>query len=288
MRQDLIHGHNCCPFFLIFTDLDGTLLDHVSYEWDKARPALDLCRELHIPVIMVSSKTRAEMETIRKELELSSPFISENGGGIFFPKELSDRLPSGTVFAEDIWRLEVGTPYGHLVRKLQEIREELGCHIKGFSEMTAGEISHLTGLDPESSRLAAEREYDEPFIVQEQEGVDIDILHDAAERRGLTITEGGRFLHLHGKNDKGAAVKRVTSWYRELHHRLFSIAIGDSPNDFSMFKQVDQPVLVRSNQAFPGIEREIPGLKITREPGPEGWNSAVLEILDEKNMGGNS
>lgn len=29
------------PPLLVFTDLDGTLLDHESYDWSPARPALN-------------------------------------------------------------------------------------------------------------------------------------------------------------------------------------------------------------------------------------------------------
>ena len=50
------------PFYLVFTDLDGTLLDHRIYSFEDALPALDFCRKTHVPVILISSKTRAEMD----------------------------------------------------------------------------------------------------------------------------------------------------------------------------------------------------------------------------------
>lgn len=269
-------------FVVIFTDLDGALLDHNSYKWDRAKPALDLCQRLHIPVIMASSKTRAELNILRQKIGLGFPFISENGGGIFFPKEWSGRVPPGTVLADNLLKWPIGIDYDLLVKSLYEIRDDLGWRLRGFSEMSSDEISRLTGLDLESSRLAAMREFDEPFILLEQEEIDIDTFQTAAKKRGLKITQGGRFYHLHGKNDKGVAVKKVISWYEESRPELFTIALGDSSNDFSMFEQVDQPVLIRSQQNFPGIEEEIPGLIVTRENGPEGWNSAVLEIIGKK------
>jgi len=85
------------PFVVVFTDLDGTLLDHQTYEWEEAKPALNRCKALQVPLILVSSKTRAEMDVLRHELGLISPFISENGGGIFFPEEGSDPVPPDTV-----------------------------------------------------------------------------------------------------------------------------------------------------------------------------------------------
>ena len=64
------------PFFLVFTDLDGTLLDHDTYGWEAASPALAQCRERGIPIVLVSSKTRAEMDNLRRRMGLSMPFIS--------------------------------------------------------------------------------------------------------------------------------------------------------------------------------------------------------------------
>ena len=92
MRRD-VSPKALVPYVVIFTDLDGTLLDHETYGWKEAKPALNLCKALKVPLILVSSKTRAEMNLLRHELELTSPFISENGGGIFFPEEGSHPVP---------------------------------------------------------------------------------------------------------------------------------------------------------------------------------------------------
>ena len=99
------------PFFLVFSDLDGTLLDHNTYGWKEAVPALELCRTRGVPVILASSKTRAEMDVLRRRLSLSAPFISENGGGIFFPEETS-KDPSPESSNADIPAFSPGGLYG--------------------------------------------------------------------------------------------------------------------------------------------------------------------------------
>ena len=267
------------PFFLIFTDLDGTLLDHVTYEWKEALPALNRCKESHIPVILVSSKTRAEIDLLRRKLSLTAPFISENGGGIFFPGKTFEEPPQGASFDKGLWRWSLGLPYGQLVKGIREIREELGWSIKGFSDMSADEISRLTGLDEETSKLAAQREYDEPFIILEGQLLDEDVLIEAAGRRGLTVTRGGRFYHLHGDNDKGRSMAKIISWYKRFHGEVITIVLGDSLNDFPMLKLADYPIVVRGKRDFSKLKKLIPRLTITREMGPKGWNSAVLGIL---------
>jgi mannosyl-3-phosphoglycerate phosphatase len=275
-------GAHPSPFIVIFTDLDGTLLDHDSYGWEEAEPALRLCKESQIPIILVSSKTRAEIRTLQKELGLSSPFISENGGGVFFPKEGKHPHPSDAIFSRDVWKWSIGPAYDFLVRALGEIREEQGWKIRGFSEMTPEEISSATGLDLPSARLASQREYDEPFVFMEAGIRNTDTLHHAAGQKGLRISRGGRFYHLHGKSDKGEAMGRLVAWYRTYHPSLRTIALGDSPVDFSMLKRADYPVLIRSSNPYPELKKEIPRLKVTQEPGPRGWNAAVLDILNDE------
>ncbi|MDY6972875.1 MAG: HAD-IIB family hydrolase [Thermodesulfobacteriota bacterium] len=267
------------PFFVILTDLDGTLLDNETYGWKDAQPALDLCKRLRVPVVLVSSKTRAEMDVFHLELSLSAPFISENGGGIFFPGETFSAPAPGRSLDKGLWKCSIGLTYNRLVRGLQEIRDELGWNIKGFSDMDVEEISRLTGLDRETSHLAAMREFDEPFIIIEQEAPDLSALFRAAAQRGMMVTVGGRFYHLKGKNDKGRSAEKVISWYKKSHGEVVSVALGDSPNDFPMLERVDYPVLIRSQRDFPTLKKTIPRLRVTREMGPKGWNSAVLDIL---------
>jgi mannosyl-3-phosphoglycerate phosphatase len=273
------------PFLAIFTDLDGTLLDYDTYEWKAAKPALDRCKILKIPVNLVSSKTRGEILCIRTAMANSDPFISENGGGIFFPDGGPDKVPIGTVFASDMWQWSLGKPYTSLVQSLHDIRQELGWNIRAFSDMTVREIAHITGLDLETSRLASKRDFDEPFLLPDDgREYSLESLFESASRRGLSISVGGRFFHLHGQNDKGDAVRKLISWYKANHPGLLTAALGDSPNDYPMLEVVDIPILVCS--AEPSQERHLSlrNLRTTKAKGPEGWNRAILDLLAELGM----
>jgi mannosyl-3-phosphoglycerate phosphatase len=268
------------PFIIIFTDLDGTLLDVDTYSWDNAEPAIALCRRLNIPIVLVSSKTRAEIGLIKQDLSLSAPFITENGGGVFFPEDdFRKSLLPDTVLDNGAIKWSLGLSYDRLVKGLREIRNELGLDLKGFSDMSIDEIAHYTGLDYRASELAAIREYDEPFIVLEEDPFDIEVLSRAAQKRGLTIIEGGRFYHLQGQCDKGKAVEKLSRWYKQIYGEIITIGLGDSPNDFPMLECVDIPILVRSTRDFSWLRQRAPNLKVTDETGPKGWNMAVLELV---------
>ena len=51
--------------YLVFTDLDGSLLDHHNYSYSDALPQLRQLERRGIPVIPASSKTRVEIERLR-------------------------------------------------------------------------------------------------------------------------------------------------------------------------------------------------------------------------------
>ena len=152
------------PQIIIFTDLDGTLLDHYSYSFDAAREALEKIKAAQIPLVICTSKTRAEIEVWRNKLNNKDPFISENGGAIFFPKDgiITDKK---TGFERNGYQvIELGMNYPELMVRFGSLKGLFGERIRGFSEMGVNEIADLTGLSRNEAELAKKREYTEPFV----------------------------------------------------------------------------------------------------------------------------
>ena len=65
---------------VIFSDLDGSLLNHSDYSYSEARPALERVIRNQVPLIFVTSKTRPEVEVLHREMQIEEPFVVENGG----------------------------------------------------------------------------------------------------------------------------------------------------------------------------------------------------------------
>jgi mannosyl-3-phosphoglycerate phosphatase len=58
-----------------------------------------------------------------------------------------------------------------------------------------------------------------------------------------------------------------------------SLALGDSPNDCSMLQAADIAALIRHKDGSV-MDCKTQGHSIkTMEPGPAGWNAAVLQVL---------
>jgi mannosyl-3-phosphoglycerate phosphatase len=270
------------PKAIIFTDLDGTLLDRETYSFEPAQSALHLIKQKGIPLILSTSKTRAEIELYRKRLENEHPFISENGGAVFIPKDyFSFRFPYDR---ELDWYLvlELGTFYLQIIDVLESIKKETGIRIKGFSDLTAKELKSLCGLSLEEAEFAKKREYDEPFIVEGGQR-EIEIVRRKIQEKGLNYVWGGRFHHILGKNDKGKAVDILKELYENQFFSILTVGIGDSPNDVPMLLAVDEPILLKEeDDLLPEVLSSTQNLTVIEGRGPQVWNEVVLNVL--KNM----
>jgi len=261
---------------LLFTDLDGTLLDHDDYSWADATPAIERLTALGVPIIMVTSKTRAEVEALQREMGLEEPFVVENGGGVFFPVRYADLTIPESTMASPYRLVTLGVPYSQVRRFVEDRRERFA--IEGFGDMGAERIAAVTGLNLTQARLAEQRDFTEPFLLEEAD--QLAALCEEASGEGLTVTSGGRFHHPIGVlQNKGRAVDVVTEIFRDhWGEDVGTIALGDSPNDLSMLERVDYPIVIPRVNG-PALEVTKPGVQLAPNPGCRGWNAAVLELL---------
>ncbi len=265
--------------YLVFTDLDGALLDHETYSFEPALPALKALKERNIPVIICTSKTRAEIEQVRTELPNTHPFISENGGAIFIPKNYFSSAFPFTKEESDYFIIELGTPYSKLREVFQHIKDLNLGKIKGFGDFSSKEVAELCGFSVQKANLAKKREYDEPFILEND--TELKKIQEIAKDSNLHITRGGRFYHLLGDNDKGKAILLLKNLYKEKSEHFKSIALGDSLNDLPMLEVVDYPILVQKPDGSYDPSVKLKNLILASEKGPSGWNKTVFKLLNK-------
>jgi mannosyl-3-phosphoglycerate phosphatase len=227
--------------FVVFTDLDGTLLDE-KYDYQKLRPIISQLLALDVSIVFCSSKTRAEIEFYREEMGITDPFIVENGAAIFIPKDYFPLNYKYTKMTDSYCIIELGVPYSIVRKKLATVRMQTATNIVGFGDMTLEEIAKDTGLTLNLAKLAKKREYDEPFRIVE--GNERKVLN-AIKKEGLSYTKGNRYFHLLGNSDKGKAMIILRDLYSQKFGRIATFGIGDSPNDVAMLKVVDTPFLIR-------------------------------------------
>jgi mannosyl-3-phosphoglycerate phosphatase len=264
----------CGVKLVVFSDLDGTFLSPEDYNPGPARGALKICQGEGIPVVFVSSKTRAEIEKLRQELGDSNPFISENGGAVFLPKTNWER-PAGWLELDDYWCLALGESHPLLCSALKDAAGAAGARILGFSAMPVSQVAEMTGLPEKDAELARMREFDEPFVILNESKDVISRLQKEINARGFHYTRGGVFHHITGGCDKGKAVRRLMNLYRRANPGIRFAAVGDAANDLPMLRAVDQPFLVRKSGGLFEEGACFNGLTLTEGIGPLGFAEAI-------------
>lgn len=267
--------------WLIFTDMDGSLLDHHNYHFDEAVPTLNALETHQVPVIPVTSKTQAEVELLRDSLHNNHPFIVENGAAVFIPVAYFSRQPAGTIEKDGYWVKEFVEPRSRWQALIDQIRPRYSDQFKTFADAGIDGIIAMTGLNVHAAARAARRQYGEPVSWQGNGNLKHQFI-DELTAAGAHILEGGRFLHVSGDCDKGRALRWLEQVYQQASPevQMLSLAIGDSQNDRAMLEQADHGLLIRSPvHPLPEVCRSS-NLTVSTHTGPKGWAEGVNLILD--------
>ena len=263
---------------LVFTDMDGTLLDHHTYSFDAAKPALNALDEKHIPVIPTTSKTFAELQPLRKSIGLDGPFIIENGAAVFIPHGFFKQKPTGTVWVDGYWCKSFISNQKYWIKLIDKINADFAGEFKQFSKMSVQDIQDATGLDEASAKLAAKRQFGEPVLWTGSEERKLAFI-EAIKERGAYPLEGGRFVHVSGNCDKGQALKWLAQEFQKQHNcKVRTLALGDGKNDIALLEAAHVAIRIISPvNPPPNVKKE--EVYTSTLPGPEGWNEMLTQLL---------
>ncbi|MCW2473863.1 mannosyl-3-phosphoglycerate phosphatase-related protein [Candidatus Symbiopectobacterium sp. NZEC151] len=262
---------------LIFSDLDGSLLDHDTYDWQPAAHWLRRLRQHRIPVIITTSKTACETLLIRRELGLEHcPFIAENGASVALPEH---------------WHTHADYPcklfsagYVEICAVLERLRLEQSFSFSGFSTLTDSDVATLTGLPLADAKRARQRQASEPLLWHDDDAALQRFIH-LLDRHGLALTQGGRFYHVMGKGiNKG----RAASWLRLQYQQVtgttpITLSLGDGPNDIALLQSTDYAVVIKSqSQQHITLGEAYTGKAyFTHDTGPTGWSEGLCHFISD-------
>ncbi len=228
--------------YIIFTDLDGTLLNK-AYSFKPAEPVLNILKKKKIPVIFCSAKTKAEQSVFRRKMRLNHPIIVENGSAVYVPKNYFKQI--------NTLKVVLGIQSDKIKKEIKTLQRKY--KIKGYKDMTAKQVAEITGLKLGRAKLAKKREFGETVVESDKKAL-------KELKKEFNVVSGGRFIQVFGKKaDKGKAVKLLTQMYKKEFGKIITIGLGDSENDKPMLKNVDIPILVKN--------------------GPQEWAKSIKRII---------
>jgi mannosyl-3-phosphoglycerate phosphatase family protein len=267
---------------LVFTGLDGDMIASGAEGLQTILPALELLHSREIPHIATTERSAAEIIPLLEALDHHDPFVVEAGAAIYIPANLFKIKFSYQKTVGDYRVVELGALAQDIREKVAILRRDYGLEITGLSELKPEAAAGIVGLSAEDFQILKNRQYSEP-IIYDGAAEDLPRLHDAAEELRLRLVRQERMFVLTGDHDEGSAVSFLMQLYREEYPgmNIASIGLGDNASNIPMLYTVDTPVLVR----LPGgrfddrVGRR--GMKFTREPGPLGWNQAIIALVTE-------
>lgn len=282
--------------WLIFTDLDGTLLDHYSYQADAALVAVRALQARQVPIVFNTSKTLEECESLATRLAIAAPFIVENGSAIYLPKYRHSRPVALEVTPEKdskhshkslikntgrYWCVQLGASH----TEIQSALADLVSHFKfkSISQSSLQEICELTGLSMPQATRARKRQFSEPLVWQDSQAA-LDRFRLALSARGFTLLKGGRFYHVLGQTDKGVALNYFKRMYEREHRgqSVTTVALGDSYNDIDMLKSADIPIWIRSPAHDVPETEKTTSARVSQLTGPAGWHESIFALIAEQ------
>lgn len=268
--------------YLVATDLDGSLLDHHDYSYAAALPVLDTLEQMRIPVVLASSKTRAEMLELRQEMHNEHPFIVENGAAVLIPQNYFVEPPVGCTLRDGYWLRELAPPRDTWLATIDALRLEFPGAFENFANASVDEVVSMTGLSNTSARRAKDREYSEP-VQWRGDASGLQNFLARLEAAGAHVLKGGRFYSVSGNCDKGQAL----CWLREQyalaagHAAVYDLAVGDGDNDIPMLEAAHRALPIPAEgRPLPALRRQ-QGVIQTEGFGPHAWAQGVTLWLKE-------
>ena len=264
--------------FIVFTDLDGTLLSRTDFQWKDAETSLEKLKANGVPVVFCSSKTLAEQLALQHQMKINDPMIVENGSAVVFSTGQFCKGGADEFGPAGCQAKIFGLDSKIIKSRLTSIRDLLDFPFKCYFEMTDSEINHLTGLSGIAIEHARCRDFSETihstFTREQQNNFERALLDF-----GLTTRSGGHLQTVTAAGcDKGRAAKYVIDNLFNHSSKLISIGIGDSPNDVDFLKIVDHAFQVQT----PGRKYNnlpVDGLIRIDAIGPIGWSKAIEKVL---------
>ena len=267
---------------VIYTDLDGTLLDHHTYAFDEALETIKALKDRGIPIIPCTSKTRAETMRLMQAMGIDGPMIVENGAAIWVPQDWGLERPAGSASDADAWCHSFGPSRSMIRRQLAILSIEWGNRYQSLCDLSDKQVAAVTGLDLDGAARAKQREHCETLIWLGTPA-DRKTFAEQVETLDMRCLQGGRFVHVLTSGGKAEAV----SW---LHHKIcrerpgfdgaISLSAGDAENDVEMLEVTDLALLVRSPVNEPPTVRRQGGLVISDTEGPAGWAEGIEALIE--------
>ena len=267
---------------IIFTGLDEMLLSVNELDYQPITAAFQELQQKNIPVIPVTTRTRAEVEELLAKFNLITSFIVEHGSGIFLPPNNSNFTSPQTSVLDNYHLHQLGCSYTEARAGLKVVQEEINKILRGFGDLDEGNIQSLIDCSKAAARKAKAREFSEYFLTPNK--LEIKQLQEIAEEYGFKILPGDNLSLIIGQ---GASNRQAIQWLVENHQAtadktLQTIGLGCTEQDLAMLETVDIPVIIPTSEGVHPCFAD-KDWQIAANTGALGWLESINYVCRQYN-----
>ncbi len=257
---------------IIFTDLDGSLLDNKTFKFDVIKDYIKKLISSGVIIIPNSSKTEAELLDFNRKSKLNLCFISENGSSIHGLNLINKNFPS---------KISISRPVNEIYKIYNDnISLDLKKKITLILKLEKKKQEKIFGLKFDQLLLATKRMHSIPILFEGTE-IEKNILIENINNMGLSVQTGGRIMNICDNTNKANAMSKALQIIKEeFDKELVTIGVGDNENDIEMLKQADYPCLVK-NDNFDSSTLNIDNLIKSTKLSPMGWSDVIKTALQK-------
>ena len=268
--------------YLIFSDLDGTFLNNDTYSFGTLKNYINQF-EFEFELIFVSSKTYEEIISIQKKININSPFIVENGASIFFPLNYFKNKIKDYKFTKYKNHLELRLTDLDSLKLYKQLNfYKKKYNFSFFMDLSKKKIREITNLKSKHIILSKSRKFSNPILWQDSLKNKIKFKNEIKSfYTNYSILEGGRFIHISDKYNKGIALKKFLEIKRNQQSSFVSISLGDSENDLPMFELTDFGCIIKSKSNIK-LKKNNKNIYKSKLIAPDGWKESLEFILEKE------
>jgi predicted mannosyl-3-phosphoglycerate phosphatase (HAD superfamily) len=207
-----------------------------------------------IPAVLLTTRTRLQMDEPRRKLSHTHPFIAEDGCGVFLPEDYFHLRPqastsqprgSATVRLGRFTCLPIAEPQPASSEALETLASETGVSVVPLRSLPPRELAQNTNLPLREAELARQRDFDELFFFAGASERDIENFQAAGRERNIQLRRRGVLWSL----AIGASVRRCVGELSKLYDRALrsharSVGVATPGQELDLFAACDRSILL--------------------------------------------
>ena len=265
--------------FLIFTDLDGTLLDHENYSYGNNKKLISNIISNKNDIIFNTSKTFSECIKLLKKLKLTNmPFSTENGAVLYFPKKRFKKIKNSSDDGR-YWKVRIAKlsskKWYQLLKQMQKKYNFLIA-----KDLSSKILRKYTNLN--NTKMMLDREASQ-IILWEDNFTNLKLFkNEIKSQKDGVVIKGSRFMQISSICNKRIAKKQISHAYDLQFHDKYSrntITLGDSKNDIDMLNSSKYSCLIKNSSGkFPKLHSNKKNVFKSSKLAPDGWGEVLYKL----------